>query len=290
MKKTLYFTQTAFSFIALLFLIYFAWRSQDLFQTLLAQTQWHYLASAVLFWVGLHFVIVQRIKLQLLILHTQLPYAKIFYIHINRLPARYIPGGIWHSVSKIVDFHQLGIEKSKLGALFLLENIQAVWMAFLLGGSLVFYFRGSSDIWGIIAGLSVLTSSIGIVMTPLLWSYAKLPQLHVAQYFKTLSIFPLIWAISSSAFILYLSAFPQLLNQMNFFEIAGNYIFSWGIGYLAIFAPQGIGVFEIVSGNLLDFSMQLIDAAIIIAGFRMIVLCADITLWVVLKIGVTQFK
>ncbi|WP_353571217.1 hypothetical protein [Candidatus Albibeggiatoa sp. nov. BB20] len=285
MKPYLRFIQSAFTVLALLCLAYFAWQSQDLLQTLLAKTQWSNLALAALFWIGVQLILVLEAKLQLRALFAQLSYPQIFYIHVNRLPARYIPGGIWHSVSKMVDFHQLGVKKSQLGALFLLESIQSIFMSFLIGGSLVFYFRGLSDFWGIAAGLSALISLFGILIVPWLWSYKyfKLPKLDKYQYFKAASLFLFIWTMASSSFISYLSAFPQLLSQTHLLEVAGSYVFSWSVGYLMIFAPQGIGIFEVISGNLLNLSMQLADTAIIIAGFRIVTLVGDIGLWAITK-------
>ena len=284
MKQLLRFGQSVFTAFALLCLAYFAWQSQDLLSNLLAKTQWHYLAISVLCWILLHVVIAQRIKLQFQSLFVNLDYQKIFYIHVNRLPARYVPGGIWHLVSKMVDFHQLGVKKAQLGTLFLLENMQSILMSLLIGGSLVFYFRGINDIWGSIAGAGALFSFISIFSIPNLWKYSKLSPLDHYQYFKTTGIFFVIWIVSSCAFINYLFAFPDFLLQSHILEIAGSYIFSWSIGYLAIFAPQGIGVFEIISSNLLNLSMPLADAAIVIVGFRIVTLVGDISLWVITKL------
>ena len=64
-----------------------------------------------------------------------------------------------------------------------------------------------------------------------------------------------------------------------------SYLFSWSIGYLAFFAPQGIGVFEVTLANMLDTSLTVGSLAVIIAGFRIIIFLADITLWGLSKMG-----
>lgn len=284
MKKSLRFIQSAFTVFALLCLVYFSWQSKDLLQTLLAQTQWLYLAFAVLFGVLVHPACILITQFQLKTLYAHLTYQQVFYIHTNRLPARYVPGGIWHFVSKVVDFHQLGIKKSQLGSLFLLEILQASFMSFLIGGSLIFYFRGIDEFWGSIAALAAVLSLFGILLLPWAWKLFNLPPLDKRQYFKAASSFFLIWFASSSAFICYLSAFPNLLNQTRLLEVVGTHIFSWAVGNLMIFAPQGIGVFEVVSSSLLNLSVQLVDAAIIIAGFRVVTLVGDIGLWAIVKI------
>jgi hypothetical protein len=62
-------------------------------------------------------------------------------------------------------------------------------------------------------------------------------------------------------------------------DVAGAYLFSWGIGYISLFAPQGIGVFEAVAGNMLVTPMSFGEMAALIAGFRIISLVADGVVW-----------
>jgi hypothetical protein len=63
--------------------------------------------------------------------------------------------------------------------------------------------------------------------------------------------------------------------------MAGIYLFSWGVGFLAIFAPQGIGVFEFVASELMASPVGFMGLAALIAGFRIVVLVADIAVWLV---------
>ena len=66
--------------------------------------------------------------------------------------------------------------------------------------------------------------------------------------------------------------------------MAGVYLFSWGVGFIAIIAPQGIGVFELVASELMDGPIGFMGLAALIAGFRVVVLVADILVWLVYQV------
>jgi hypothetical protein len=61
--------------------------------------------------------------------------------------------------------------------------------------------------------------------------------------------------------------------------MGGIYLFSWGVGFLSIFAPQGLGVFELVASELLKGSIGFMGLAALIGGFRAVVLVADLVVW-----------
>lgn len=88
------------------------------------------------------------------------------------------------------------------------------------------------------------------------------------------------WLIAGAAFALYLSGFPALELSTSLFEAAGVYIFAWGVGFIALFAPQGIGVAEFTSAQLLSASYSVGTLAVLLAGFRAVILCADLLTWI----------
>jgi hypothetical protein len=90
------------------------------------------------------------------------------------------------------------------------------------------------------------------------------------------------WCIAATAFVIYLSAFPELALQAAPLETAGAYLFSWGVGFISIFAPQGIGVFEVVAAELMHGDSAFMSVAALLAGFRLIILAADATVWAAL--------
>ena len=123
-----------FTPVALVFLIYIGWQSRALLATVVATAQWNLLLLASLFLILPHFVSAKATVMILKACGMSISYRLALQIHISRLPARYLPGGVWHSVGRMMDFHTLGVKPSQLTALFLLENILAIAVAFLLGG------------------------------------------------------------------------------------------------------------------------------------------------------------
>jgi hypothetical protein len=95
----------------------------------------------------------------------------------------------------------------------------------------------------------------------------------------------LFWALASTAFLSYLFAFPGSTQSNSVLEITGTYLFSWAVGYVALFAPQGLGVFETVAGDVLQTTLSLGAIAVLIAGFRIVILMADLVAWGMLLIG-----
>jgi len=283
-----------FTPLALGFIIYFAWQSRDILATVIANAQPDFLILAVFLLIMVHFVAPASVVMILKACGSSISYSFALKTHINRLPARYLPGGIWHTVGRTMDFYQQGIKPVHLTAFVLLENIFAVSTAFIIGGISVWYFRGITDIWGKIAVLGCLCSVLGLSLAPkiLNWQILKsVSQIQYRFYLQTIAIYIPIWFLLTFAFISYLSAFPAL-GEILMLEVGGIYIFSWGVGLIAIFSPQGIGVFELVSGNMLTTFLSLNSIITLIAGFRVVTLIADITLWALLRmIGYAkQFK
>jgi hypothetical protein len=55
----------------------------------------------------------------------------------------------------------------------------------------------------------------------------------------------------------------------------GAFGVSWGLGFFALFAPQGLGVFEGALVSVLDWGA---DAVLLVAGFRAVLLARDLLL------------
>ena len=81
--------------------------------------------------------------------------------------------------------------------------------------------------------------------------------------------------VAAASFTLFLSAFPnaELTGRMG--AVLAAYWLSWAAGFLAVFAPQGLGVFEFVAGLLLQSTMPFASIAVLVAGFRVCMLSGD---------------
>ena len=90
--------------IALAFLAYFAWQSRELLVELIRSAQLLKLAVAVLVWMLMYATAPLLSMLVFRAREVPLSYKTAARIHITNLPARYLPGGIWHTVGRIAGF------------------------------------------------------------------------------------------------------------------------------------------------------------------------------------------
>ncbi len=56
--------------------------------------------------------------------------------------------------------------------------------------------------------------------------------------------------------------------------VPGAYMVAWGVGWLAVFAPQGVGVFEVTLASTLGAASA--GVALVLGGYRVIVLARDL--------------
>ena len=271
--------------IALAFLAYFAWESRELLVDVVRSARPSMLAVAVLAWMLMHAL---SPLLSLLIFRARnvpLSYRTAARIHIANLPARYLPGGIWHTVGRIAGFRDMDIGRRDISIFVFLENALAICVAFVIGGSLLAANRGL-DGWGQIAALSAVGGAVFLLASPFILSLRVIQgdeRFPTRDFVAVTIVTAISWCVGATAFVIYLSAFPGLLLQAAPLETAGAYLFSWGVGFISIFAPQGIGVFEVVAADLMRGTSNLMSVAALLAGFRLVVLAADVTVWAALR-------
>jgi hypothetical protein len=194
-----------------------------------------------------------------------------------------VPGGIWHTAGRLADLYAQGVRPWVLTLFTMLENAISAGIAFVLGGGTVWYFHGLTDIWGksalvlMIAGVFILC--IIPMLLPRYFSKTTGKNFGLLPYFQSLCIYIVVWIMMALAFYFYSTSFLLVFNQISFFEIGGAYLFSWSIGFLAIFSPQGIGVFEFIVGNLLNYNADVMSLSFIVLGFRGITFCVDMLMY-----------
>ena len=272
-----------FTPVAFAFLLYFAWQSRDELTQLISNASLLYLCLAAIVWGLLHALSPVLAVVVFDACGSQVSWKQAFSTHAARLPARYLPGGIWHTVGRVMDYREQGVKSRHLTAFVVLENGLAAAVTLAIGGAIVFSMRGTDPISSV-AGLASIAGFIAVPAIGFLTNSRVLQspdRLSVVAYSKSTAAVALFWAGATLAFLLYLSAFPSITVTYSHFEMAGIYLFSWGVGFISIFAPQGIGVFELVASELIDGPIGFMGLAALIAGFRVVVLVADIFVWLV---------
>ncbi|MCR4297327.1 MAG: hypothetical protein NUV75_01040 [Gallionella sp.] len=275
-------SRAAFLILAIGFLSYFAWRTRDILHVAVAQGNITYLLMAAMIWAVLHLL---SPVVAILVFSGERPavnYKRALHYHVRNLPARYLPGGIWHTVGRVLDFHAHGISKKRLTAFVFLENSLAASVTIFVGGAWLGYSGGSGG-WGDIGAFAAAMAFVGmIVILPVTnrWILGGAGRITLLRYMCSIGVVAVFWSLAALAFILYVYAFANFLPGASLVDIAGVYLFSWGIGFISIFAPQGIGVFEVVSSSILTAGTGLELVIVLLSGFRLVVLSADLIAWV----------
>ncbi len=280
-RTVLSWAKALFTPVALAFLAYFAWQARDVLIAVVGEASWPLLGLAAIVWGLLHLLSPVLAVFVLGACGSHVTWWQAFSTHAARLPARYAPGGIWHTVGRIMDYHQRGVRPRHLAAFVLLENGLAAVVTLAVGGAVVFVTRGP-DTLGVIAALSSLASVVALPIIRMVLNARILRRpdhLSLSAYAAAIGVAVIFWVGATIAFLLYLNAFPSSTGGHSQVEMGGIYLFSWGVGFVSIFAPQGLGVFELVASELLKGSMGLMGLAALIGGFRVVILVADLFVW-----------
>jgi len=272
--------------LAIFFLAYFAWQSRDMLTDVVRNASILRLAIATIIWLSLNGIAAVFSTHIFRARAVPLSYRTAARIHIGNLPARYVPGGIWHTVGRAASFREQGIGTRNIAIFVFLENVLAICVAFILGGLLLASTRGLEG-WGQVAVLSALASAAILVAAPFVLA-TRVVQDGASFPTKTFVFLTILttlsWCVAAAAFVTYLSAFPEIAAHVPPLEVAGSYLFSWGVGFVSVFAPQGIGVFEVVAADLMRGTDTLMGVAALVAGFRLVILAADVTAFLALQV------
>lgn len=280
-KQIIKWVKLVFTPLALIFIIYFAWISRELLFQLFANAHLYRLCLCILIWICLHALSPVFTTKSFQALNNSFNFKNALYIHTTNLPAKYLPGGIWHSVARSHEYHNNGVAISKVGLYLLHENLLVAAVTLFLGGALLGFAEVDERIRYIAIFLSML-SIVFILIWP--WILSKLQNkfketIRIKAYASAVGSMISYWIIASLSFVLFLNAFPDLHFSHNALHIAGAYIFSWGIGFITIFAPQGLGVSEYVVSEILSSGIGSPGLIALLASFRIIILIADFTTW-----------
>ena len=185
------------------------------------------------------------------------PFRFVFHTHVDRLPARYLPGGIWQTISRAADFADKEIPGAVIARLLILEMGFAPCLGAVIGGTLLLHAGAEAhaidasacpdsnpwDNWADRAAAALAGSpELFRTDTALALRYGD-RRLHGR-------IRP------SRRRVLQLCCLPTSCAALG--SAAGAYWLSWVAGFLAFFAPQGIGVFEGTSSYLLTGSLAVV--------------------------------
>ncbi|GMV28431.1 MAG: hypothetical protein AMXMBFR59_05560 [Rhodanobacteraceae bacterium] len=157
-------------------------------------------------------------------------------VYMRRIPARYLPGGIWHSIARYADMKfDAGIDGRVLRRLFLMEIMLVAVSGLLACGLGLAVFSPRHPVFAFAALQSGIGLAAVLIAAVLAWRGAW-KRLGVAS-----ALFLLVWSATAGAFALIAQ---PMLGACAAPTVGATYLVAAVQGYLAIFAPQGWGVAE----------------------------------------------
>lgn len=270
-----------------LLLAWLVWsRRQDL-ADLVADARPVWLAVALALGVGQLLPNVGFWTLTLRHLGDRTPARAVLSATARSVPARYLPGSVWYALGRASLLRQEeGLQKRSLAAAAGLESTLGVVMAIALGTAL---FAASGRlpgqgwwlaIWFLVLAVAgsppAVNAALGFVAER---RGGEPTELSWGMWGRLVGVTVLHWVWSATTFTVYLQAFPGLRTE-GVLEVAASFLVGWAVGFLAIFAPQGAGVFEAaVAAMLVETGVA--TAAVVVAGYRALMLVRDVIVFTI---------
>jgi uncharacterized membrane protein YbhN (UPF0104 family) len=251
------------------------------------------IAVSILFVFGGKIVLVEVVRRSVDASGSRFSRKDIAFMTMTSQLAKYLPGGVWHLVGRIGMYGSRGMNVRQSSKAVLLEQTWLLASATCFGGIVV----------GAGARMAVppltwapagFMSYVAIVALGLAWWAALTISYHVLavpgerrrwyQWVSALGEQALVWGLMGlSLWILIPQAgtLPGALTAIGAFGIA------WTVGYLAVFAPGGLGVREAVLVMILGLVVRSENAAIAAAVHRAVWTLSELVLggaaWVFLR-------
>ena len=275
MKDIIKVIQYVFVLLCIFFLTKYIHNSKDALIDIISNAKIVYLFISFTLWTALVFFVPWFSHTIIYNYNKNIGFSDLLSTYVNRLPAKYLPGGIWHTVARFHDLSRKGLRKKELSILVFYENFWPVLTTSIIGG-LGVYFYHKEGYWSV---TSLTIFIIGISFIPILLTLRKNNYIFpLYTYIKITLITISFWLLASLSFLYYLNAFNIVEFQISHIF---NYMLSWLIGFLSIFTPQGIGVFELTMFQLTPFSVSLDESMVVIAGFRLVIFISDLINWLI---------
>lgn len=279
-RQALITVRLVFTPLSLAVIALFVWESREAVGGLLRGGSWPLLLLAVLLWAATNLLSPLVTLWIFRVCAVSITYKDALRIHCRNLPAKYLPGGIWHSVGRGGAYLALGTAPRTLGLYFLIENLLLVFFTISLGAGLSQGLIAAEGVRAQVGGMALLAAAVLCVIPLGLWLKGMIGEWRAGlAYPAALLSLAAYWFLAGFTFACYVAAFPAFENVTSLTETAGAYVFSWSIGYLALFAPQGIGVSDVMTGYLLTGGNVEGQVLTLMLGFRLVVLVADLACW-----------
>lgn len=189
------------------------------------------------------------------------------WIYASSDVAKYMPGGVWAIVGRVVHYRNLSLSAASISKALLLENLGFGVTALALGTPVAVAMALKA---GWLSGMG--WSAVAMVVIAMIWAGSRLlvrrgvaiSRLNAGIGSVALMVMTLGWVAMGTSFFLLLATFGSWLDWL---WIVGTYAVAFTTGMVAIFAPAGAGVREGVltlAGQMHGVSAaMMLDAALL---------------------------
>ena len=276
MKIALLWLQRLFLLSSISFLIYILIRNKTDVIEVFSVASFPGIAFGIAFWIVATLLMP---FIALIILQDKgntVSYATLLSIHLNRIPSKFLPGGVWQTLARAYDMNNLSISKTDISLVVLYDSTYSIILA-AIASTLGIYLLDSNTLYSQLALFLFIASLLTI---PAAFAFRKRNFILSGKAYLRLTVICIFfWIATSTAFYNYMTAIGLVNASSNPLLVVVHYLFAYVVGFVSIFAPQGIGVFEVVIAELVDLNMPLTQVIVLVAGFRVLVMASDILSW-----------
>jgi hypothetical protein len=92
---------------------------------------------------------------------NSITFRTLLAIHLNRIPSKFLPGGVWQTFARVYDMNGLGITKTDISLVVLYENTYFIILAAIVS-TLGIYLYSSNELYSTLA-LALFLGSIATI-------------------------------------------------------------------------------------------------------------------------------
>lgn len=269
---------------------YYFYRNWDQVSSLINQiSTWQIALSLVLLLIGKMFLVV-LVQFSVNAEGWHPKYLEVLGVYGLSSLGKYIPGGVWHFVGRFGIYKINGLSAKASTRALILENIWLLGSAVATGVIGVFLTR-----FDLIAGLLNLPNQqwLAILFTVValgLWLLV-LVVVHKIMRRYTIEDLPNVFLVAAVGLVLWIFIGGSFFVMFQEFPLSaaplfiGGYAVSWAVGYVAVFAPGGLGIREAVLAFVFSTIASVEFIAVYAAMNRIIWVIAEVLFGLV---GMTQ--
>ncbi|NPV57325.1 MAG: hypothetical protein HPY76_11735 [Anaerolineae bacterium] len=260
---------------------YFSKNYQGILQHLQSISWVQFLLSAALLVIGKLFL-AEMSRLSVLGDQWRPTYKKMLHLYSTIQLSKYLPGGIWHFVGRFGVYRVNGMDNHDASRSIIVENVWLISSALLFGGAISLTNESILSLIGLTP--SSLLKLILILACLVIWIIVNLVINHIfikrkenaLTVVRQILIQSTVWLFIGLSFFVLLP--PDRMNLQTASLATGGFTIGWAVGYVAIFAPSGIGVREAIITAILATQLSPTEAALYAAISRIVWVVTEICL------------